>query len=46
MSPEKLLLFLVMLSVLVVLHEYGHFLSLAVTVCGSTTSRSAWGRRC
>jgi regulator of sigma E protease len=26
MSPEKLLLFLVMLSVLVVLHEYGHFL--------------------
>ena len=26
MSPEKLLLFLVMLSVLVALHEYGHFL--------------------
>jgi regulator of sigma E protease len=26
MSPEKLLLFLVMLSLLVVLHEYGHFL--------------------
>lgn len=26
MSPEKLLLFLIMLSVLVVLHEYGHFL--------------------
>lgn len=26
MSPEKLLLFFVMLSVLVVLHEYGHFL--------------------
>ncbi len=26
MSPEKLLLFLVMLSVLVVFHEYGHFL--------------------
>jgi regulator of sigma E protease len=26
MSPEKLLLFLVMLSALVVLHEYGHFL--------------------
>jgi membrane-associated protease RseP (regulator of RpoE activity) len=26
MSAEKLLLFLVMLSVLVVLHEYGHFL--------------------
>jgi regulator of sigma E protease len=26
MSPEKLLLFLVMLSVLVVLHEFGHFL--------------------
>ena len=26
MSPEKILLFLVMLSVLVILHEYGHFL--------------------
>src|SRR3984885_10263814 len=26
MSPEKLLLFLVMLSVLVIFHEYGHFL--------------------
>jgi len=26
MSPEKLLLYLVMLSVLVVLHEYGHFI--------------------
>src|SRR5579872_6545171 len=26
MSPEKILVFLLMLSVLVVLHEYGHFL--------------------